>query len=493
MSPRNRGRGNPYNQTGLRWGIYARLSFDKRKGTDDEEFNVKNQIRALREYVKEKDPHGEIVEVYIDNDISASGKMTKRKKREHFDRMRADARREHIQAASAWHLDRYTRRPRELEDLLDIYEDHGMLWHCKTGDINLATSTGRAMARMLVTWGAYEGDLKVERMQLTYSNYAYEGRAHTGGMRCFGFSEDDTTLIESEVAVIREMREWVLPPTEKSVRSLCKHLTERGIYTVAGNPWPPTSVVRLLTNPRLRGARTYHGEVVAENVFPRIFTDEEFAELDAHFNDPDRAQSEPKAKTLLTAGILICGKCGASMSSQPSNSKKPGYVCRTNPKGVGCGSLRIQAEGVEADVAAKVLAVYASPKVRAEVRKRSEDVADAGAAEELRRLRGRLEDLGRERAMGEMTKEAFSAAENYLMREINKIRAKVREAQRLSGLPADLPMTPVALADWWTSEETTLEQRRTLIMSVLDHVVVAPTMRRGYTGFEPERLTYVWR
>lgn len=490
---RARRRRDQYQRTGLRWGIYARLSFDRRKGTDDEEFNVNNQVRALKEWIRQRDPEGVIVDVYVDNDIPASGKMTKRKIRPQFNRLRADARAGLIDAGAAWHLDRYTRRPRELEDLLDIYEDHGTLWHCKTGDINLATSTGRAMARMLVTWGAYEGDLKTERMQLTYANLAESGKAHTGGMRCYGYSDDATELIPHEVEIIREMRDHILPPNEKSVRSLCRLLTERGVRTTTGGIWQPTSVVRLLTNPRLRGARAYHGEIVAENAFPRVFTDEEFAELEAYLTDPSRGQPDTKRKNLLSGGILICGKCGHNLTAQPSNAKKPGYVCRKSNKGEGCGGLRIQAAPVEEDVTAKVLAVYLSPKVRAEVTRRWMSSADAGAAAELNKLRERLAELGRERAKGEISKEAFQAAENYLQREINKIRAQMREAQRIAGLPRDLPMTASALAEWWTAETTTLDQRRALIMSVLDHVVVGPTQRRGFNGFEQERLTYVWR
>lgn len=494
MPPPRGSRRRPVRNTGLRWALYARLSLDKRKGTDDEEFNVNNQIRDLTKWVHERDPQAEIVKIYVDNDIPASGKMTKRKIRDGFNTLRAEARKDMFDAAVAWHLDRYTRRPRELEDLLDIHEDHGTLWHCKTGDINLATSTGRAMARMLVTWGAYEGDLKIERMQLTYSNYAAEGRAHTGGMRCYGYTNDGTELVPEEVAVIREMREWILPPNPKSVRSLCRHLSERGIYTVAGNDWVPMSVRRLLTNPRLRGARTYHGEVVKEDAFPRIFTDAEFAEIEAFFEDPERGQGIPKTQALLSGGILVCGKCGTNLTSQPSRSKKPGYVCRTNTKGVGCGGLRIQAEPTELDVATKVLAVYASPKVREKVRRLAEEEsAEQAAATELQSLRARLEDLGRQWAAGEITSEARAAAENYLTREINKIRTRVRESRKLAALPPDLPLTPTGLAGWWTAEDTTNEQRRAVIFGVLQQIVVGPTTRRGYTGFEPERLTYVWR
>jgi DNA invertase Pin-like site-specific DNA recombinase len=480
-------------RTGLRWGIYARLSEDKKRDSEDEGENVETQIEFLTKWIRYRDPDADIVKIYVDNDIPASGQVTRRNVRPEYNRMISDAKNGVIQAAAARHLDRYTRRPRELEDMLDIHDVIGTEWHCATGEINLALPAGRAMARMLIVWGAYEGDLKVERMQISNEQRAREGKVHRGGMRCYGYTDDGTALIDNEVAVIREMREWILPPTPKSVRSLCAHLSERGIGTVTGARWTPTSITRLLKNPRLRGARTYHDEVVKEEAFPRIFTDEEFAEIEAFLADPDRAQNEPKRKTLLSGGILICGRCGNSMMSQPSNSKRPGYVCRPNTKGHGCGSTRIQAEATDADVAAKVLAVYVSPKIREQVRKRTEESSDSVAAEELKRLRERLADLGRQWAAGDITTEARAAAENYLRREINAIQGRMREAQRLAGVPADLPMTPAALAEWWTAETTTLEERRAVIMSVLKHVSVGPTMRRGFTGFEPERLTYVWR
>ncbi|MBP2703481.1 recombinase family protein [Microbispora sp. RL4-1S] len=480
-------------RTGLRWGLYARISKDKNKGTEDEGESVENQLAKLREYVAEKDPHGEIVKVYVDNDIPASGRMTKRKIRDDFDQMRDDARAGAVQAVAAWHLDRYTRRPRELEDMLDIYDEHGTLFHCKTGDINLATSTGRAMGRMLVTWGAYEGDLKIERMELAYENRARSGKAHSGGMRCYGYTDDNSALIDDEVAIIREMAERILPPQPESVRSLCRDLQERGILTVTGRPFTPTTIMRLLRNHRLRGARTYHEEVVAEDAFPRVFTDEEHAQIMAFLNDGSRKTfDEPRRRYLLSGGIAICGLCESKLQAQPSNSGRRGYVCRTSVPYGGCGKIRIQGEAFDNYVAAEVLARFASPKVRRQVMAAAAGDG-ASVAMELGRVDERLAELGRDWARGTLDRVALEAAQNELQRERRRLQQAMRDRERVSSLPVAMPTTPAALAEWWTAPTTTLDQQRDLILTVLDHVSVGPSVRRGFNGFEPDRLAFVWK
>ncbi|MEU4228261.1 recombinase family protein [Nonomuraea sp. NPDC026600] len=481
-------------RTGLLWGLYARISNDKNVNTDDEGIGVDNQLDVLREWVHRKDPQAQIVEVYVDNDIPASGKMTKRKTREEFDRARTDARRGHIQACAAWHIDRYTRRPREIEDLVDIADQHGTLWGTVTGEIDLTTAAGRLFARMLGNWAAYEGEHKTERMQLRFSSDARAGKVHTGGMRCYGYTDDDTGLIPVEVAVIREMAERVLPPDPESVRSLTRLLKERGVKTVLGNNWTSTSIVRLLTNPRLRGARAYHGEVVKEEVFPRVFSDEEFARIVTFLEDPERKKpDEPVRKYLATGGIAICGLCGKRLQAQPSNTGRRGYVCRTSVPYGGCGKIRIQAEAFEEHIAAEVLARFASPKVRARVEAAAHLDAGEEVGERILAIDAELADLGRDLARKKMSKVAFRAAENVLTEERNELVTRMRAAERGSLLPPGLELTPSSLASWWTHEETSLEQQRALIMSVLDHAVVSRAVRRGFNGYEPDRVDFIWK
>lgn len=474
--------------------MYARISDDRNIDTENEGIGVDNQLGVLREWVLRKDPQARIIETYIDNDIPASGKMTKRKTREQFDRARADARRGHIQACAAWHLDRYTRRPKEIEDLVEIADTHGTLWGTVTGEIDLTTAAGRLFARMLGNWAAYEGEHKTERMQLRYASDARAGKAHTGGMRCYGYTDDDTGLIPEEVAVIREMAERILPPDPESVRSLTRLLKERGVRTVLGNNWSNTSVVRVLTNPRLRGARSYHGEIVAENAFPRIFTDDEFARLSTYLLDPERKRTdEPVRKYLATGGIAICGLCGKRLQAQPSNTGRRGYVCRTSVPYGGCGKIRIQAEAFEEHIAAEVLARFASPKVRERVEAAAHIDAGEGVGERIVAIDAELAELGRDLALKRMSKIAFRAAENVLTEERNTLAARLRAAERGTALPPGLELTPASLASWWTHEETTLEQQRNLILSVLDHAVVSKAIRRGFNGYEPDRVDFIWK
>ncbi|MFI7467553.1 recombinase family protein [Nonomuraea sp. NPDC049646] len=481
-------------RTGLRWGIYARLSADKRKGTELEEIGVGAQIEEVRQrLISVWDPDGQIIDIYVDNDVPASGRMTKRKQRPEYRRMQADAKRGRIQAVGAYHVDRYTRRPKEFEELVDIHDAHGTIFASLHGDIDLTTPAGRLFARMLSNYGAYQGEHKVEQMKTAYAALARSGKRHSGGMRCYGYSEDDKELIAEEVDIIKEAAERVLPPNPESMRSLVREFAERGIKSSTGKDWTQTALRRLLENPRLTGRRLYRGEVVAEEVFPRVFTDEEHARIVAFLTDPGRRTFDERRTYLLSGGIALCGKCGARLQAQPSNSKRRGYVCRKRPPYAGCGGIRIMAEEFEAYVAAEVLAHYASPKVRQKIVAAASPGTEGSAAQRIAQLEERLAELGRERARGEIDPIAFRAAQNVLQDDIRKLKGKIVEAERLAGLPAQLPTTPAALAEWWLDENTSMEQQRALIMAVLDHVTVGPVIMRGNNEFEPERINFVWK
>ncbi len=71
-----------------------------------------------------------VARVYVDNDVSAySGKP-----RPQWQRLLSDIASGRIAAIACWHVDRLTRSPRELEDVIDLHDTRG---------IALATATGR--------------------------------------------------------------------------------------------------------------------------------------------------------------------------------------------------------------------------------------------------------------------------------------------------------------------------------------------------------------
>jgi site-specific DNA recombinase len=89
----------------IRAGIYARISSDR----DGDQLGVRRQVEDCSGFAERC---GYVVgEVYVDDDISAwSGKA-----RPEFERRLDDLRSRRIGAVVAWHLDRLTRHPRELE------------------------------------------------------------------------------------------------------------------------------------------------------------------------------------------------------------------------------------------------------------------------------------------------------------------------------------------------------------------------------------------
>lgn len=88
-----------------------------------------------------------VVEVYVDNDVTAADR---RKKRKDYLRMLEDVKSGHIDAIVSWHPDRLYHQPAELEDLIIIVEEHKTeIATVKAGDLDLSTPTGRLVARML--------------------------------------------------------------------------------------------------------------------------------------------------------------------------------------------------------------------------------------------------------------------------------------------------------------------------------------------------------
>jgi site-specific DNA recombinase len=125
-----------------------------------------------------------VVEVYTDNDVSAySGKPGRTGRVE-------DVRAGHIGAIVGWHVDRLTRSPRELENVIDMADKYGLELATVTGEVDLSTSTGRSVARMLGAAARHEAEHEAERQKRQRRQAAEAGRVSGGGIRPFGYADD---------------------------------------------------------------------------------------------------------------------------------------------------------------------------------------------------------------------------------------------------------------------------------------------------------------
>lgn len=184
--------------------IYTRISSD-REGL---EHGIIDQERSCREFAERLGLT--IYKVYSDNNISASRKS--RRERPEFDQMLKDARNGAFQHILALSQSRLTRRPREFEDLIELFEETGVrIRTLKSGDYDLGTADGRAQARNNATWDTLEAERTSERVKAAVDRRARDGIWH-GGTVPYGYDNlgKQLTINPPEAAMIQEAAKRIL-------------------------------------------------------------------------------------------------------------------------------------------------------------------------------------------------------------------------------------------------------------------------------------------
>lgn len=171
---------------------------------------------------------------------------------------------------------RLTRRPLELEDLIQLHEKTGVLIHTvKSGNDDLSTADGRMVARIKAAVDAAEVERTAERVARAARQRREEGRIH-GGARTFGYVHGSPLGYCQEIdplaaKAIREgMEVLFLTGRVSEVRKLWQRL---GVPTPLGKEWRNDgNVARTLRNPRIAGLVAHDGEIVGEGNWPAIIT-----------------------------------------------------------------------------------------------------------------------------------------------------------------------------------------------------------------------------
>ena len=110
----------------------------------------------------------------------------------------------------AWHTNRLHRSPRDLEGFIDVIERAKInVATVKAGDMDLATPSGRMVARMLGAAARHESEHKADRLRRKMLEKAQRGEP-TGSRRPYGFEADKITHRKVEADVIREVADRII-------------------------------------------------------------------------------------------------------------------------------------------------------------------------------------------------------------------------------------------------------------------------------------------
>ncbi|MFE9027217.1 recombinase family protein [Streptomyces iakyrus] len=441
----------------------------------------------------------DVVAVYPDNDVSAYSGAPRPKWQE----LLADIHRGEIDAIAVWHVDRLTRSPRELEDVIDLADRQGVELATVSGEIDLATPTGRMVARMLGAAARHEAEHKAERQKRQRRQAAEAGRVAGGGARPYGYEDDRVTVRESEAHVIREGVRRVL--ANESLASICRDWQARGIVSPSGKPWKPSALRRLLASARISGRREHTprgswettrpllGEIVAAAVWPGIISHGDSDRVRTVLSDPARRRSvEGRTKrSYLLSGVLRCGKpkadgkpCGYGMVGRP-RSGVPRYVCPNVPGTDACGGSAANTDRTDDHVRDMVLAALESPLLMQRLRK--EDDAGSELYDEIREDEEELEALAADMGERRISRKEWMIARQPIEDRLNRNRAKLAKVSRIAVLSDFVGSFEDMKARW---KKMNNSQRRAIITACVRSIEVRPANPRK--RWDADRFVFDW-
>ncbi len=448
-----------------RAGIYARISSDP-NGTALGVARQEKDARALAE-----SRGWEVIDTYIDNDISASSYG--KKPRTQYLRMLADIESGRINAVAVWALDRLYRRPLDLEHLIPLVEDKHVAMATVGGDHDLSTRGGLLHARIMGAVAADESRAKSDRQVRSNIQRRERGLSH-GGPRAYGFVSNGT--MEPEPAEVAEVQElFARFNGGASLRELVRDLNARAVLTVRGGRWIDSTVRAILLNARYAGFIEHDGETVPGSWEP-IVSEDVWRAARAKLSDPARRTSPGSGRKYLLSGVLVCGVCGGPVYGRPTSTKGPGkpsqkgrhtYFCKPATH-VTRDLARVDAYVVTAVVtrlsrpdAAELLTVEQrgdTDRLRAE--------ADA--------LRARQEDLAALVAeVGGMTVSQFKVANARLTERLAQVEGELAEAGRTNILTSVVvPGDADAVAARWAA--MTLTQQKAVVRALTSRIELVP-------------------
>ena len=472
--------------------MYARISEDREGAGLGVERQLEDQCGLF-------DQLGlRLVGVYADNDVSAfTGKP-----RPDYLAMLADLDAGRARVVTAWHTDRLHRSPQELETYIDLAERRGVVTHSvKAGPLDLATPSGRAVARTLCAWARFESEHKGERVRAARRQAAEQGR-WAGGCRPFGFESDGTTIRPGEAAAIAHASEAIVAGA--SLRAVVRDLNEAGHRTAWDKEWTPVGTRDMLRRPRNAGLTSYGTETFPAT-WPAIVPEATWRAVVSILSDPARRTNTTGNNRVkwLGSGLYVCGVCGQSALrvSQIGNHRQPGYRCKAREDtGHSGGHVTRAAPPLDDYVERIIVARLQQPDATSlYTASTGTDLDTTALHTEAAALGQRLTDLSTAFAEGTITLAQLRTGTSTLRARLTEIDDTLTAAAAVNPL-AGLAGHPDIADIWYGNAPDRCDGldlgRRRAVLAILLTVTVLPTSkgrRPDGSYFDPTGIKIDWK
>jgi site-specific DNA recombinase len=458
--------------------VYCRISRD-RTGAG---LGVERQAEDARKAIEALGLPAEVA-VYTDNDLSAySGKA-----RPGYQAMLADMADGRFSHLVAWHTDRLHRAPAELESFIEAVEQAGVqVQTVKAGHLDLATPSGRMVARLLGATARYESEHKSARITRKHEELAMAGKSH-GGRRRFGYEAGMAEVRESEAAVVREVAGRLL--SGETLHSIARDLGQRGVVGASGAAFTGPNLRAMMLRPHLVALRVHRGEVVGAAEWPAILDRQTWDAVGTLLTNPARRTTTTNARRWLLSGIARCAECGGPLRGRTQGTKglRPTYLC---PNGVHVARDQASTDEVVIAAVAHRLAMVDAAGMLAD---QAEDPTEAlRARADL--LRGNLAAMAVDKVLGKITPAEHQAATEAVRAEVAALEARIADAAVSARQPQAVLADLVDVAEHAARArflDLPLGRQRQVLAALGAEVVVHKAGHKG-SRFDAEAVAVNW-
>lgn len=431
----------------------------------------------------------DVAVVFNDNDLSAYSGTP----RPGYQALLAAIESSEVDIVLVWHTDRLYRRMQDLEEYISVCQARAVpTLAVQAGPLDLATPSGRMIARTLGSVAQYESEQKAERQKRANFQRAMQGR-HASTTRIFGYELDGLHLREDEASAVAAAYRSVLDGA--SLAAICRRLNSAGLRTSKkGNLWDSTVLSQLLRSPRYAGFRVYHGVILTgadggpiRGEWPPIVDDETWHAAQVILTDPSRKWKHPPQQLL--SGVARCAVCGATIHSGGTRNGRRRYRCSAK-----AGHAYREAEPIDRFVEDVVVAYLSRPEIATTLAPTEDRDEAAEILRELASVQQRSDGLVKAFTDGLVSQQQLQEGQTRLDNQRQELQSRLPTPRgtllrRLLVAP-DVP-------DLWSSLDT--DERRQVIRELLDiEIIPARTKEATYLDWRkrvlnPASLRLSWR
>jgi site-specific DNA recombinase len=387
----------------VRCAIYTRKSTEE--GLEQEFNSLDAQRESAQAFIRSQTNEGwTCLPTRYDDGGFTGGNM----ERPALRRLLADIGAGKIDLVVCYKVDRLSRSLLDFAKMMATFEQHGVSFVSVTQQFNTATSMGRLVLNVLLSFAQFEREIIAERTRDKVAATRRKGK-WTGGTPLLGYDLDPRggrqLVNEEEAARVRAI--FALYQEYHSLLPLVQELERRGWSgkrwqtrkgrTRGGRPFTKTSLYRLLTNVVYAGKVRYKDEVHPGEQ-PALLDADTFGRVQAllRCHGPEVGAPSLHRFSSLLKGLLRCVACDCAMT--PAHTTRKGsqryryYVCSSAQKRgwQTCPSKSIPAAQIEQLVLGQIQQMGRDPQVLHNVLAQVRQEDDARLAE-LESDRGGLE------------------------------------------------------------------------------------------------------